>query len=406
MADPEAQPRGRYRAVVIGHTGRGNYGHGIDTALGLVPGVEIAAVADPDESGRQAAQGRTGAARGFASYEEMLRREQPDLVAICPRHTDQHEAMVSAAVEAGARGIYCEKPMAPDLAAADRMLAACARHGVALVVAHRSRENPYVQWAKRVIAEEIGPLKVMRGHGKGDHRAGAQDTAVLGTHIFDHMLYFGGDVVWASGHVTQGGRELRPEDIQDGAEGLGPMGGDSVAGYYAFASGVTGHFESYRVDRPGERWFGIELYCERGILSLRDLPRGEVYRYPYGAWLPDAADGRWERVLLPEWERAPDGSERTPAQKMTESNRRNALALVLAVERGTAPVHASTGHDARAALEMVLAPAESQRTGARVTVPLVQRENPYALLRRGAGRASNVRRVDRADEPGAMETTR
>jgi predicted dehydrogenase len=85
-------------------------------------------------------------------------------------------------------------------------------------------------------------------------------------------------------------------------------------------------------------------------------------------------------VLLPEWEQAPDGHQRTPQEKMTESNRRNALALVHAVQSGSEPEGVSTAQDALAALEMAFAPAEAQRTGQRVAFPLAQRENPYALL--------------------------
>jgi predicted dehydrogenase len=375
------------RAAVIGHSGRGGYGHGIDTALALVPGVEIVAVADPDASGREAALARrpkgSRAARGYADYQEMLRREGPDLVAVCPRFVGEHEAMVSAAAESGARGVYCEKPFAATPAQGDRMLEVCRRRGVRVVVAHRGRENPYVRWAKRLIDQEIGPLQVMRGHGKGDQRSGAQDTAVLGTHVFDQMRYFAGDVAWATGRVTQRGREIGPQDVHDGPEDLGPLAGDGLEAYYVFRGGVTGHFESYPVDRPGARWFGLELYCARGILSLRDLPRGEVYRYPSGTWLPDEAEGRWERVLLPEWEQAPDGHQRTPQEKLTESNRRNALALVRAVQSGSEPEGVCTAQDALAALEMVFAPAEAQRTGQRVPFPMTQRENPYALLAAG-----------------------
>jgi len=373
-----------YRAAVIGHTGRGNYGHGIDTALSLVPGVTTIAVSDPDETGRAAASVRLGVDHTYAGYREMLAREKPDLVAVCSRHADQHAEMVIAAAESGARGIYCEKPFARTPAEGDQMLIACERRGVKVVVAHRGRENPYLQWVKRLLQEEIGPLRLLRGHGKGDRRAGAQDTAVLGTHIFDQMRDLAGDAVSASGLVTRAGRPITPEDVEEGPEGLGPIAGDALHATCLFKNGVIASFDSYPVDRPGERWFGLDVYGERGIVTLRDLPRGDVFRYPSGTWIPDAAAGRWERVHLPDWDLAPDGSARTPQQKMTESNRRNALALVLAVENEGEPQFVSTGRDAVAALELVLAPAESQRTGRHVTLPMTQRDNPYLLLRQTA----------------------
>jgi predicted dehydrogenase len=372
-----------YRAAVIGHTGHGNYGHGLDVALVGLPGVEVVAVADPDDAGRLSAVRRIGAPRDYADYRRMLADERPDLVAVAPRWCDQHEAMVIACVEAGVRGIYCEKPLAATPAAADRILAACAARDVKLVVAHRSRENPYLHWARRLIEEDIGPLQVMRGHGKGDRRAGAEDTMVLGTHVFDQMRYFAGDALWCTGHVTQDGRDVTAADVRDGPEGMGPIAGNGLAAYYAFGGGVTAHYESYPGDRAGSHWYGLELHCARGIIALRNLPEGEVYRYPYGLWLPDASAGAWERVSLPEWEIGPAGAPRSPAEKMAESNRRNAQSLLDAVAGGGEPIGASSGRDALAALEMVLAPAESQRLGRRVDLPLTARGNPYATLDAG-----------------------
>ena len=380
--DFSAAPRQQYRAAVIGHTGRGNYGHGIDAAFSLVPGVTIVAVADPDDAGRDVAAKRLSVERSYADYREMLAHEKPDLVAVCPRHVDRHAELVIAAAESGARGIYCEKPFARTPAEGDAMLAACERGGVKVVVAHRGRENPYLPWVKRLLEDEIGPLRALHGHGKGDRRAGAEDTAVLGTHVFDQMRCLAGDAIAASGHVTRAGHPIAAADVVEGPEGLGPIAGDALHATYLFANGVVATFDSYRVDRPGERRFGLDVYGERGIVTLRDLPRGDVFRYPSGTWLPDPTAGTWERVSLPEWDRDSTGAERTQQQKMAESNRRNALALVLAVERDCAPEGVSTGRDAVAALEMVFAPAESQRTGRQVPLPLTQRENPYALLRR------------------------
>ena len=41
-----------FRIGIIGHTGRGNYGHSLDMAFVGVEGVEIVALADPDDEGR------------------------------------------------------------------------------------------------------------------------------------------------------------------------------------------------------------------------------------------------------------------------------------------------------------------------------------------------------------------
>ncbi len=123
MARAAFSQKRKYRAVVIGHTGRGGYGHNWDMAWNGINAVEMVAVADPVEAGRAKAMARSGAARGYADHREMLAKEKPDIVTIAPRRTDQHMAMFTAAAEAGAH-IIIEKPMAGSLPEADAMVAA------------------------------------------------------------------------------------------------------------------------------------------------------------------------------------------------------------------------------------------------------------------------------------------
>src|SRR4051794_14369498 len=77
-----AEPVAPLRAVVIGHTGRGDYGHGVDAALAERPDVEVVAVADADEAGRAKALAQLKVKRGYADYREMIAKERPQLVAI------------------------------------------------------------------------------------------------------------------------------------------------------------------------------------------------------------------------------------------------------------------------------------------------------------------------------------
>src|SRR5881392_2290382 len=90
------------KAAIFGHTGRGNYGHGLDVVFNARPNIEVVAIADPDGKGRAAAQTRAKAARSYADYRELLKAERPQLVVVAPRWSDQHHAMMNAALEAGA----------------------------------------------------------------------------------------------------------------------------------------------------------------------------------------------------------------------------------------------------------------------------------------------------------------
>src|SRR5215207_8225858 len=67
-------------AAVIGHTGAGDYGHGLDLVFKNLPNVRVVAVADKNESGREKAKARIGAERAYADYREMLAKEKPNLV--------------------------------------------------------------------------------------------------------------------------------------------------------------------------------------------------------------------------------------------------------------------------------------------------------------------------------------
>src|SRR4051812_1113827 len=131
----------KYRVAVIGRTGRGAYGHGLDVVWKEFDNVEIVAVADPDEKGRAAAAKRLGAANAYAEYEKMPQKEKPQIVSVADRFLDEHKNMVVACAKAGA-SVFLEKPMARTLAEADEMIKACETHHVKLAIAHQTRYSP------------------------------------------------------------------------------------------------------------------------------------------------------------------------------------------------------------------------------------------------------------------------
>ena len=65
-----------WRVAVIGRSGHGNYGHGLDTVWSHVPNVEVVAVADDNKSALPAALRRTGAKTPYTDYRQMLDEEK------------------------------------------------------------------------------------------------------------------------------------------------------------------------------------------------------------------------------------------------------------------------------------------------------------------------------------------
>ena len=352
----------KYRAGVIGHTGRGDYGHSLDTVYLEMPEVEIVAVADGDAAGLKAEGERLGVASSglYQDYRQMLTNEKPDLVSVAPRWLDQHHDMVIAAAEAGVRGIYCEKPFARTLKEADEMIAACDKSGTKLAVAHQNRVRSFIHKAKQMIDEGvIGEVKEVHGTGKQDRRGGGEDLMVLGTHTLDLICFFFGTPRWVQACVLQNGRDAGPDDARWGAEEIGPLLSDYLQATYAFEGGVVGYFFSRQGDeRFGRRSGGIQIYGSEGILASRG---GYLLHYPNPCWTPAPVEPEWEVIGDPKDEAGPS------------MNCLMVRDLIQAFEDDRDPV--SSGRDARWALEMILGVYAAHRYG-RTPLPMKDREHP------------------------------
>src|SRR6185369_17227809 len=104
-ADPADRIRAKIPAVIIGHTGRGDYGHGLDQIFDRRDNIEVVAVADPVAAGRAKVAAKARARQQYDDYRMMLEKERPRLVCIAPRWSDQHHAIALAAFRIGAHVI-------------------------------------------------------------------------------------------------------------------------------------------------------------------------------------------------------------------------------------------------------------------------------------------------------------
>jgi len=357
-----AQQR-KYKAVIIGDTGHGNYGHGWDIAWRELPQVEVAAVSDPNDAGREKAKDVCRAARSYRDYREMIAKEKPDIVTIGPRWCDQRMDMFRAATAAGAH-VLVEKPLARSLADADEIIRMVEAKNLKVQVGHPARLMA-VTWMVREMIErgEIGTILEVRGRGKEDRRAGGEDLIVLGTHVFDLMRYYAGDPKWVFAHVTDEGRELAPGMMKEASEPVGKVGGNSIAAMFLFDKGVHGYFGSTRSDVATGRRFGVTVAGSKGwiFVPLSDVPSPAPYLLRSPSWVSEKGES-WERVNYPP-DKAIRGREGT--------NHLMALDLLEAIEKDRQPV--CSAKDGRWTIEMVAGIYESQMTGGRVAFPLQRR---------------------------------
>ena len=357
------------RVAIIGHTGRGNYGHGVHRAFVGVEGTEIVALADPDDDGRRAAIEITGAKQGYADYNEMLATEQPDIAVIASREIGDHLEMVLAAASAGAH-IYLEKPIAASPAEVDQMLAACERSGSLFIMAHPWRGHPPIQRVAIPLIREgkIGQPRLARIYGQGGRHGGDQLLIDLHPHFFDFLWQLFGAPLWCHAHITQDGRSVEPADLKPGVEGMGLVAGNGIKAYYAFDGGFAADFESYVGDGI-ESPYRIDIHGTQGTLSLPGPMRNEpdIYYHPHvNPRLLD--DDRWE--VIP--------ADPPPDEFKWHNAHQRMAASMLAMLRGETPEYAlASGADARRYLEMAMAAHASHMAGARVTLPLPAATNPF-----------------------------
>jgi predicted dehydrogenase len=200
----------------------------------------------------------------------MLAEAKPDIVAICPRHIHEHRDMIVAAVEAGVKGIYIEKPFVRTLAEADEIVKLCADKGVRLAIAHRNRYHPVLDVVQKLVtAGEIGDIKEVRVRGKQDQRGGGLDLWVLGGHGFNLATLFTGPAISCEATILVEGRPATKADILPGDEGVGPIVGDEVHARYETKSGIPLYFDSKKGSWTKGTPFGARLIGSKGIISLQ-----------------------------------------------------------------------------------------------------------------------------------------
>jgi predicted dehydrogenase len=187
------------RAYVSTHAG----------AYTRTPGVELIALADLDQASLER-YGRKYRVNGlYTDYREMLSREHLDVLSICTWN-ETHREIVENAVRAKVKGIFCEKPIAEGLASADAMIQQCAASGITLMIDHQRRFDRFHQDLAAYLREErLGEIQQVTCY----YTAGIANT---GSHLFDLLRLFFGEVEWVQGIYSNNSLQVRNDPNVDG----------------------------------------------------------------------------------------------------------------------------------------------------------------------------------------------
>jgi predicted dehydrogenase len=363
----------KLKAAIIGHTGAGDYGHGIERIFAGLPNVSVVAVADPNDTGRAKAKAACGAARDYADYHTMLDKEKPDLVAIGPRWATEHHAMSMAALKAGAH-LYLEKPFTITLAEADDILRLAKEKQRRVAVAHVTRIAPAVLHLENALREGlIGDLLEIHTVGKMGERAGGQDMMVLGLHVFDLARLFGGEVQSCQARIRHQGKLAMLADAKESpTDKVGPVVGDDIFASFAMDSGLNVTFRSRVGLEKAAGPFGMEIIGTRGIVRLLSgfAPTISLLSNPNRT--PTTRSESWL-----DWTGGVDPASDTTFEGLTgydASHRRVVRDWLQAITENRDPL--GSGERAMKAIEMAHGVFQAGITGERVEFPLVKRTHP------------------------------
>ena len=146
----------KQRVLVVG---LGTMGMSHARAYQAIDGFELVGLCTRNAAERQDLDREFAEIPRFNDLDQALLALKPDAVAIAA-YTEHHAPMALKALEAGAH-VFCEKPLADTLAAAEAIVAAAKGSGKALLVGYILRVHP--SWTRFVeIGRTLGRPLVMR----------------------------------------------------------------------------------------------------------------------------------------------------------------------------------------------------------------------------------------------------
>lgn len=178
----------------LGIVGCGNIAANHANALAQTPGANVIGCCDSDLGRAQAFASAHNIPNAVTTTDELFALGL-DAVTVCTPHP-VHEEVVVAAANAGLH-VLCEKPIAVDLAAADRMIAAADAAGVTFGVLFQRRFWPAAQRIRAAI---------------DDGRLGQPILGEVSVQLFRETEYYSADS-WRGSWLTDGGGVLMTQAV-------------------------------------------------------------------------------------------------------------------------------------------------------------------------------------------------
>jgi inositol 2-dehydrogenase len=281
-------------AIKIGLIGAGRMGRVYaDTLSRMRADVVLTGVADQNASlARQTAEDYR-ISDWYSDYHQLLANSEVDAVVVATS-THTHVSVVVDAARSG-KHIFCEKPLALDLAGCDQALAAVNAAGVKFMVGFMRRFDPSYVKAKQLITEgAIGTPVMYKGVGRDP---GCPDLkfaprAVSGGLIMDMGIHDFDLARWLMGSEVQsvstaGGCLVFPE-----LAGVGDI--DNAVINLQFENGAVGNID---VSRNAVYGYDIrtEILGSKGALTIQRERKSDTIIYTRAGVVHDTIPAFMER---------------------------------------------------------------------------------------------------------------
>lgn len=264
--------------------------HAVGSVFDCAVRPRCVAVADADATKVADAARALGFERGEADWQMLLEDPAIDIIDICtPNYL--HFEMAKAALRAG-KHVYCEKPLALDVAEAEELAAIARSSGRVHAVGLNYTTNPMLGAARDLLKNgQIGDPVAFTGRYFEDYMAsaavpfswrcerrlaGAGALADLGSHLINMMHYLLGRPVRVFGDIrtvigkrrdpaTERDREVENEDI--------------ARAFLELESGVPATIEISRVATGRKCGLAFEIFGSHGALAFDQERMNELRLY-------------------------------------------------------------------------------------------------------------------------------
>ncbi len=318
--------------ITIGLIGYGGIGRVHAAAYRAIPfhyglpadSVAIAGVATTRQASAQSAANEIGCAFHTDDYRQLLARDDIDAIDICTPNNSHHEIGLAAA--AAGKHIYCEKPLAMNVAQAQDMARSVEAAGLKAQLTFNFRFFPAIALAKTLLDEGfVGRVFSFRGRY---HRSSyiSADKAMswrlqravtgggalfdLGSHVLDLLYSLLGEFAAVNASLDT---LINQRPIAPGASETAPVDVDDIALLRArLPSGALGTIEISRMGTGATNDLCIEIFGDKGAIRF-DLADPAVLRI-FDAREPAHQQGfrslqagsRYAGQRAPDWTMSPD----------------------------------------------------------------------------------------------------